>query len=145
MLFRCFIVRRKAAATFRHRFRLARVHNRLFIQGSFEIIELTHLSDGEGRNAKRSQGKIPAAPDEPFLPSNSTVITLEQMGSLSFHFSLQVQQHECKVSLSCLEVKLTIPPKQNQNTSRQNTHITSMPGSFFIYTVASNRRDDGNW
>lgn len=122
--FRCFIVRKLAAATFCHRFRLAHAHNWLFIQGSFEIIELTHLSDGEGRNAKRSQGKIPAAPDEPFLPSNSTVITLEQMGSLSFHFSLQVQRHECKVSLSCLEVKLTIPPPKNTHNaaaSRQHS------------------------
>lgn len=30
--------------------------------GLFEIIELTHLSDGERRNAKRSPGEVPAAP-----------------------------------------------------------------------------------
>lgn len=66
--------------------------NQLFIQGSFEIIELTHLSDGSRRNAKRSRRKIPAAPDEPFLPPNSTVITLQQMGSRSFHFVFQVRQ-----------------------------------------------------
>lgn len=30
--------------------------------GPFEIIELTHLSDGERRNAKRSLGEVPAAP-----------------------------------------------------------------------------------
>lgn len=30
--------------------------------GPFEIIELTHLSDGERRNAKRSPGEVPAAP-----------------------------------------------------------------------------------
>lgn len=34
----------------------------LIYSGSFEIIELTHLSDGERRNAKRSPGEVPAAP-----------------------------------------------------------------------------------
>jgi hypothetical protein len=34
--------------------------------GAFEIIELTHLSDGKSRNAKRSLGEKPAAPDKPF-------------------------------------------------------------------------------
>lgn len=56
---------------------------RLFIQGLFEIIELTHLSDGERRNAKRSPGEVPAAPaPKPSLPPNSTVITPQQMGLL---------------------------------------------------------------
>lgn len=34
----------------------------LIYSGPFEIIELTHLSDGERRNAKRSPGEVPAAP-----------------------------------------------------------------------------------
>lgn len=34
----------------------------LIYSGSFEIIKLTHLSDGERRNAKRSPGEVPAAP-----------------------------------------------------------------------------------
>lgn len=34
----------------------------LIYSGPFEIIELTHLSDGERRNAKRSLGEVPAAP-----------------------------------------------------------------------------------
>lgn len=34
----------------------------LIYSGSFEIIKLTHLSDGERRNAKRSPGEVTAAP-----------------------------------------------------------------------------------
>lgn len=105
-------------------FRLARARNRLFIQGSFEIIELTHLSDGEGRNAKRSRGKIPAAPDEPFLPSNSTVITLEQMGSPSFHFSLQVQQQRLQG-----QFKLS-GGKADPSSPTKPPRCVGLPGSF---------------
>lgn len=51
-------------ATFRRLHRVAggAGSQSLIYSGSFEIIKLTHLSDGERRNAKRSPGEVPAAP-----------------------------------------------------------------------------------
>lgn len=53
-----------AGPTFRRLYRVAggAGSQSLIYSGSFEIIKLTHLSDGERRNAKRSPGEVPAAP-----------------------------------------------------------------------------------
>lgn len=77
----------RGGPTFRRLYRVAggAGSQSLIYSGSFEIIKLTHLSDGERRNAKRSPGEVPAAPTpKPFLPPNSTVITPQQMGLLPF-------------------------------------------------------------
>lgn len=53
-----------AGPTFRRLYGIAGgpLSQSLIYSGPFEIIELTHLSDGERRNAKRSPGEVPAAP-----------------------------------------------------------------------------------
>lgn len=54
--------------------------------GAFEIIELTHLSDGKSRNAKRSLGEKPAAPDKPFCLQTAQSLQPGRWG-LCFHVS----------------------------------------------------------
>lgn len=104
--------------------------NQLFIQASFEIIELTHLSDGSRRNAKRSRRKIPAAPDEPFLPSNSTVITPQQMGSRSFHFASQVRQ--MRPARSTRVVRLTDSRLPQSHDGAKERREPVVPGAQLI-------------
>lgn len=77
---------------------------------------MTHLSDGERRNAKRSPGEVPAAPaPKPFLPPNSTVITPQQMGLLPFISAAHVN----------LRAHRSVHTHTHTHTHQQPSHVVT--------------------
>lgn len=101
----------------------------LFIQGLFEIIELTHLSDGERRNAKRSPGEVPAAPaPKPSLPPNSTVITPQQMGLLPL-IAAASMQHTHTHTLSRVAATGRHTPARAHTHTHTHAEVPSLPDS----------------
>lgn len=135
--------------TFRRLYRVAggAGSQSLIYSGSFEIIKLTHLSDGERRNAKRSPGEVPAAP----TPNLSCLQIAQSLHhnrwDSAFHFCRSRTQTVCAAASvrhtftrSHAEVQQAVHKSQTSRANRHTAAETNTLGRSLWQVSSPHRR-----